>query len=64
APFTKDVHLKLAGVQEPINLKITGEVLDATAFDAYSKTDDYKKAEKERLAEQSKEAKKTTKKTK
>lgn len=35
--FTKDVYIKLAGVQEPKNIKITGEVLDATAYDAYAK---------------------------
>ncbi|GAC1420651.1 MAG: hypothetical protein NVS9B7_01470 [Flavisolibacter sp.] len=57
APFTKDVFLKLAGVQEPKNIKITGEVLSTTAFDAYSKTDDYKKAEKEKMAAPGKEVK-------
>jgi Protein of unknown function (DUF1573) len=35
--FTKDVFIKLAGVQEPKNVKITGEVLDATAYEAYAK---------------------------
>jgi hypothetical protein len=35
--FTKDVYIKLAGVQEPKNIKITGEVLDATAYEAYAK---------------------------
>jgi hypothetical protein len=35
--FTKDVFIKLAGVQEPKNIKITGEVLDATAYEAYAK---------------------------
>lgn len=35
--FTKDVFIKLAGVQEPKNVKITGEVLDTTAYEAYAK---------------------------
>jgi hypothetical protein len=35
--FTKDVYIFLAGVQEPKNVKITGEVLDATAYEAYAK---------------------------
>ncbi len=37
APFEKDVYVKLAGIQEPKNLKIKGEVLDATAYEAYVK---------------------------
>lgn len=45
APFNKEVYLKLAGVQEPKLIKITGEVLDAAAWDAYTKTDEFKKAE-------------------
>ncbi len=57
APFTKDVFLKLAGIQEPKNIKITGEVLNTTAFDAYTKTDDYKKAEKEKMSATGKEGK-------
>src|SRR5438270_12420325 len=28
-PFTKDVYVKLAGVQQPLDLKITGTVLTA-----------------------------------
>ena len=59
--FEKDVYVKLAGVQEPKVIKITGEVLDAPAFDAYTKTDDYKKAEKEKLAKEAKEAKEAKK---
>ena len=62
APFNKDVYLKLAGVQEPKIIKISGEVLEAKAFDAYTQTDEYKKAEKEKLAEEAKEAKKSAKK--
>ncbi len=46
--FDKDVYVKLAGIQEPKVIKITGEVLDAAAFEAYSKSDEYKKAEKEK----------------
>jgi hypothetical protein len=55
--FEKDVYVKLAGVQEPKIIKITGEVLDANAYDAYTKTDEFKKAEKTRLALEAKEAK-------
>lgn len=35
--FTKDVFIKLAGIQEPKNIKITGEVLAPAAYDAYAK---------------------------
>jgi hypothetical protein len=38
APFTKDVYIKLAGVEQPKSVQITGEVLDATAYEAYLKT--------------------------
>ncbi len=44
-PFTKDITIRLAGLQEPKVIHITGEVLTADAFDAYAKTDEYKKAE-------------------
>ncbi|MGC4036727.1 MAG: DUF1573 domain-containing protein [Chitinophagaceae bacterium] len=36
--FEKDVYIKLAGVDQPKTVKITGEVLDAAAYDAYAKT--------------------------
>jgi hypothetical protein len=36
--FNKDVFVKLAGVQENKNLKITGEVLDAAAYDTFVKS--------------------------
>lgn len=55
--FTKDVYVKLSGVQDPKIIHITGEVLDPNAFEAYTKTDEYKKAEKDRLAAEAKEAK-------
>ena len=29
APFTKDVFIKLAGIEQPKNVKISGEVLDS-----------------------------------
>lgn len=32
--FTKDVYIKLAGVDEPKNVKIVGEVLEGSAYDA------------------------------
>lgn len=35
--FTKDVFIKIAGVAEPKNVKITGEVVDAAAYDAAAK---------------------------
>jgi hypothetical protein len=44
-PFTKDVTIRLAGIQEAKIIHITGEVLNADAFNAYTKTDEYKKAE-------------------
>ncbi|MFL5786639.1 MAG: DUF1573 domain-containing protein [Flavisolibacter sp.] len=57
APFNKDVYLKLAGIQEPKNIKITGEVLTAAAYEEYVKSDDFKKDEKERLAQEAKDTK-------
>lgn len=33
--FSKDVYIKLAGIEQPKNLKITGEVLEAKAYDEY-----------------------------
>lgn len=65
--FNKDVYVKLAGVQDTKVIKITGEVLDTNAYDAYTKTDDYKKAEKARLdaeAQAAKAEKKAAKKAK
>ena len=35
--FDKDVYIKLAGIEQPKTIKITGEVLDAAAYDAYAK---------------------------
>lgn len=43
--FTKDITIRLAGIQEAKIIHISGEVLTADAFDAYTKTDEYKKAE-------------------
>jgi len=43
--FTKDITIRLAGIQEAKIIHITGEVLTADAYDAYTKTDEYKKAE-------------------
>jgi hypothetical protein len=37
APFTKDVFIKLAGVDQPKTVQITGEVLTQEAYDAYKK---------------------------
>ncbi|MBN8674867.1 MAG: DUF1573 domain-containing protein [Chitinophagales bacterium] len=38
APFTKEVFVKLGGVEEPKKLLITGEVLTAEAYEAWEKT--------------------------
>jgi hypothetical protein len=37
APFTKDVYIKLAGIEQPKTVHITGEVLTAEAYDQYVK---------------------------
>lgn len=42
--FEKDVNIKFAGITEPRVLKITGEVLDAAAYDTYVKSGAAKKA--------------------
>ena len=36
-PFTKSIYVKLAGVQIPVELKITGEVLSEEEFDKQKK---------------------------
>ena len=42
--FNKDVYIKLAGVVEPKNIKISGEVMEAAAYDAaFKKTSASKK---------------------
>ncbi len=38
APFTKDVYIKLAGVDQQKVVQITGEVLTAEAYEAWEKT--------------------------
>lgn len=38
APFTKDVYIKLAGVDQQKILKITGEVLTVEAYEAWEKS--------------------------
>jgi hypothetical protein len=55
--FEKDVYVKLAGVQEPKVIKITGDVLDKTAYDEYTKSPEFKKLEKARLDKEAKDAK-------
>ena len=46
APFTKDINIKLAGLDQPKTVKITGEVLTPEAYSTYvkekSKTKDSK----------------------
>jgi len=46
APFTKDVYIKLAGIDQPKTVQITGEVLEATAYDTWLKEKDKTKDEK------------------
>lgn len=45
APFTKDVTIKLAGVQETKLIKISGEVLNEDTWNSYVKSDEYKKVQ-------------------
>lgn len=44
--FTKDVYIKFAGVDQPKNVKISGEVLEAAAYDTYVKEQKSKKPSK------------------
>lgn len=57
APFTKDVYIKLAGVDQPKIIQITGEVLNDEAYNIYVK-------EKEKAAAEAAAAAKTKGKTK
>lgn len=36
--FNKEIYIKLAGVDMPVTLKVTGEVLDADAYAKYQST--------------------------
>jgi Protein of unknown function (DUF1573) len=56
-PFTKDITIRLAGIQEARVIHITGEVLTAEAYDAYVKSDEYKKAEADKAKQLKGEAK-------
>jgi len=47
APFTKDVYIKLAGIDQPKTVQITGEVLTADAYDIWVKTQPVKEQVKE-----------------
>lgn len=38
APFTKDVFIKIGGVEQPKSVQITGEVLSVEAYDAWVKS--------------------------
>lgn len=38
APFTKDVFIKLGGIEQPKTVQITGEVLTPEAYDTWAKT--------------------------
>lgn len=57
AKFTKEVYIKFAGIQEPKIVTITGEVLDANAYDTYTKSDEYKQAQKAKMEQEAKDAK-------
>lgn len=46
-PFTKEVYIKFAGIPEQKVVRITGEVVDAAAYESYTKTDEFKKWQKE-----------------
>lgn len=59
--FDKDVTIKLAGIQEPKIVMISGNVLDANAFSAYAKTSEYKKSQKDKSIKDSKKAGKKSK---
>ena len=56
-PFTKDITIRMAGVQESKIIHITGEVLTADAYDAYVKSDEYKKAEADKAKQLKSDAK-------
>ncbi|HWI93385.1 MAG TPA: DUF1573 domain-containing protein [Flavisolibacter sp.] len=61
APFTKDITVRMAGIQEAKIIHITGEVLSTDAFEAYTKTDEYKKTEAEKVKQLKADAKKDSK---
>lgn len=61
-PFTKDITIRLAGVPESKIIHITGEVLNADAYDAYTKTDEFKKAEAAKAKAEKKASKASRKK--
>jgi hypothetical protein len=60
APFTKDVFIKLAGVDAQKVVHITGEVLTAEAYEAYKKEKKPNDEPQAKTAPESKPAAKTT----
>ena len=52
--FDKVVFVKLAGVQDPKQIKITGEVLAPDAYETYVNSDEYKKLQAQKEAEANK----------
>lgn len=43
-PFNKTIYVKVAGVDKPVEIRITGEVLTAEAYAKYEKEKDVKKS--------------------
>jgi hypothetical protein len=43
-PFNKTIYVKVAGVDKPVEIRITGEVLTAEAYAKYEKEKDSKKS--------------------
>jgi hypothetical protein len=58
--FDKDVTIKIAGIQQPKMVKITGTVLEVAAYDAYVKEQKGKDSKKTEDATKSKKAKAPT----
>jgi len=44
-PFTKDIYIKIAGVEQPKSVQITGEVVAQEAYDLYVKEQEKAKAD-------------------
>ena len=55
--FEKDVNIKLAGVNDAMVIRISGEVVDEAAFTTYSQTPEYKKSQKARADKLTKDEK-------
>jgi len=60
-PFTKDVYIKIAGIEQPKSVQIVGEVVAKEAYDQYVKEQEKAKADAAAAAAAAKKSSKNSK---